>query len=60
MLTCTGCYKKTELDDVTEIYDTEWCRCLACHEPQRGVHRPVPEPLRRQVLEVLAACEPDP
>jgi NAD-dependent SIR2 family protein deacetylase len=60
MFTCTGCHKKTELDDATEVYDAEWCRCLTCHEPERSAYRPVPEPLRRQVIEVLAACEADP
>lgn len=60
MFTCTDCSKRTELDDAAEVYDAEWCRCLVCVEPRHGARRPLPEPLRRQVLAVLAACEPEP
>lgn len=60
MFTCTECHAKAELDDAAEVYDTEWCRCLVCHTGGSGGGRRVPEPLRRQVLAVLAACEPEP
>jgi hypothetical protein len=44
-----------ERDDIVVVYDCEWCLCLYCHTRGTEHERPVPDALRRAVINILAA-----
>lgn len=54
MFTCIICCFVVEFDDVISRFGSRRCVCLRCFARETGSERPMPQALRRQVIQVLA------
>jgi hypothetical protein len=57
MFLCTLCHFACPLDDVVVASAERRCICLRCYARETATTKPMPKPLRRDLLAALAALE---
>ena len=57
MFHCTLCHFDALLDDVVVACGEGRCICLRCYARETDTTKPMPKPLRRELMVALAALE---
>jgi hypothetical protein len=57
MFRCTLCHFACPLDDVVVAVAEGRCLCLRCYARETETTKPMPKPLRRELMVALAALE---
>ena len=57
MFLCTLCHFEAPLDDVVVAAAEGCCICLRCYARETDTTKPMPKPLRRELMAALAALE---